>query len=76
LRWQLERNPLKSLKKGQCSALTVTSNRHIANSREDGFTWLGHATFLFTLGGRHFITDPVLYDVSVVKRQTVLPCSV
>jgi L-ascorbate metabolism protein UlaG (beta-lactamase superfamily) len=64
------------MKKRQRSPLTVKNNRHMTGSREDGFNWLGHATYLFTLGGMHFITDPVLYDVAVVKRHTALPCSV
>jgi len=76
LRWQLQRNPQGKQKKGQRSPLTVIHNRDITAGREDGFTWLGHATFLFTLGGRQVITDPVLHDVSVVKRHTALPCSV
>jgi L-ascorbate metabolism protein UlaG (beta-lactamase superfamily) len=76
LRWQMERNPQKELKKGQRPLITVTHDRNLTASREDGFTWLGHASFLFALGGRQIITDPVFHDVAVVKRQTPLPCAV
>lgn len=76
LRWQLQRNPLKAQKKGQQPPITVTENRKLTHDREEGFTWLGHATYVFTIGGLHLITDPVFYDVAVVKRHTALPCSV
>lgn len=74
--WQTAKNPLKSLKKKQNSAIEVVSNSSFVNNTDDGFTWLGHASFLFTVGGKHFITDPVLYNVGPVKRYTSLPCNV
>ncbi len=74
--WQTEKNPLKPLKKKQNSAIEVVSNSSFSINTDDGFTWLGHATFLFTIGGKHIITDPILYNVGPVKRYTPLPCSV
>jgi L-ascorbate metabolism protein UlaG (beta-lactamase superfamily) len=74
LRWQLQRNPQKAAKKGQRSPITVTQNRKLTLDRDDGYTWFGHATYLFTIGGLHLITDPVFYDVAVVKRHTAMPC--
>jgi len=74
LKWQTERNPLKPAKKKQQTIIDVVSNHHITGNREDGIVWLGHASFLFTLSGKHFITDPVLYNVGPVKRFTPLPC--
>ncbi len=76
LKWQTEKNPLKAAKKKQETIIDVVSNLHITNNREDGIVWLGHASFLFTLSGKHFITDPVLYNVGPVKRFTPLPCDV
>jgi L-ascorbate metabolism protein UlaG (beta-lactamase superfamily) len=76
LKWQLETNPLRSLKKKQNSAIEVVTNSSFVKNTDDGFTWLGHATFLFSLAGKHFITDPVFYGVGPVKRYTALPCSV
>ncbi len=74
--WQTEKNPLKPLKKKQNTAIEVVPNSLFANNTDDGFTWLGHASFLFTLAGKHFITDPILYNVGPLKRYTSLPCSV
>jgi L-ascorbate metabolism protein UlaG (beta-lactamase superfamily) len=76
LKWQTERNPLKPAKRKQQTTIDVVSNHQITGNREDGIVWLGHASFLFTLNGKHFITDPVLYNVGPVKRFTPLPCDV
>lgn len=74
LKWQTERNPFKPLKRNQRTNIDVSINQHITGNREDGIVWLGHASFLFTLGGKHFIVDPVLYNVGPIKRFTPLPC--
>jgi L-ascorbate metabolism protein UlaG (beta-lactamase superfamily) len=76
LKWQTEKNPFKPLKRNQQTNIDVSINQHITGNRDDGIVWLGHASFLFTLGGKHFIVDPVLYNVGPLKRFTPLPCDV
>lgn len=76
LKWQTEKNPFKPLKRNQQTNIDVSINQHITGNREDGIVWLGHASFLFTLSGKHFIVDPVLYTVGPLKRFTPLPCDV
>lgn len=76
LKWQTERNPFKRAKKKQQTNIEVVPNQQITGNREEGIVWLGHASFLFTLSGKHFISDPVLYNVGPVKRFTPLPCEV
>jgi L-ascorbate metabolism protein UlaG (beta-lactamase superfamily) len=75
LKWQTQKNPLKSLKKKQQTNIEVISNQTFIKDNEAGFTWLGHACFMFTLSGRHFITDPILYNLGPIKRYTPLPCN-
>lgn len=75
-KWQTENNPLKLLKKKQAANVDVYTDAVFTKNTDEGFTWLGHATYLFTLAGKRFITDPVLYTVGPVKRYTPLPCSV
>jgi L-ascorbate metabolism protein UlaG (beta-lactamase superfamily) len=75
-KWQTETNPLKPLKKKQSANVDVVTDAVFTINTDDGFTWLGHATYLFTLAGKRFITDPVLYTVGPVKRYTALPCAV
>jgi L-ascorbate metabolism protein UlaG (beta-lactamase superfamily) len=76
LKWQSEKNILKPLKKKQQSSVEVISNNSFLKDTDNGVTWLGHASFLFALAGKHFITDPVLYNVGPVRRYTPLPCKV
>jgi L-ascorbate metabolism protein UlaG (beta-lactamase superfamily) len=76
LRWQTGPKPLKKLKKKQQSSVAVTHNAQLTKDANNGITWLGHASFLFSLNGKQLITDPVLYNVSIVKRYTPLPCAV
>lgn len=73
-KWQTESNPLKPLKKKQVSNVGVVQNTFLTQDKSNGIIWLGHASFLFTIAGKNFITDPVLYNVSVLKRFTPLPC--
>jgi L-ascorbate metabolism protein UlaG (beta-lactamase superfamily) len=75
-KWQFEKNQLKPLKKKQQPNVDILQTKFITQNRENGFVWLGHASYLFTLEGKHFLTDPVLYNVGPLKRFTPLPCDV
>ena len=74
LKWQLSRNPQREEKKHDTYKPAVHHNSDFINSDEDMVVWLGHATFFIRLNGISFITDPVLYNLPVVKRKTELPC--
>jgi L-ascorbate metabolism protein UlaG (beta-lactamase superfamily) len=76
LKWQTERNPLKAFKKKQQTNIQVISDPTFTKDNEAGLTWLGHACFMFTLGGKQFISDPILYNLGPIKRYTALPCNV
>ncbi len=76
LKWQTTTNPLKKLKKNQQNNVQVIPNAKPHAAVKNACTWLGHATFLITLGSTHFITDPVLYNIGPLKRLTALPCAV
>ncbi|MFT6782968.1 MAG: L-ascorbate metabolism protein UlaG (beta-lactamase superfamily) [Saprospiraceae bacterium] len=72
----LKKNKYAEQRKNQETNVIVQKDMHFLNSAEDGITWLGHATFLFCLGGLKIITDPVLYDIWPLQRFTDLPCEV
>lgn len=74
LKWQLGPKPLKHLKKGQKSCLEVVKDGAFLDKGVSGFTWLGHTSYLMDMGGLRVITDPILYNISIVKRFTDLPC--
>jgi len=75
LKWQLGKNKYKPEKKNQSSNVKVVNNKDFLSTTLDNFTWLGHASFLFRIGGVKIITDPVLYQIWPLKRFTELPCT-
>lgn len=72
-KWQKERNQLRPLKRKQKTNIEVVENAKLIKNTDNGFSWLGHATFLFTVHKKHFIVDPVLFGVGPLKRHTALP---
>ncbi|MFT3846386.1 MAG: MBL fold metallo-hydrolase [Lacibacter sp.] len=73
-KWQKERNHLKPLKRKQKTNIEVVENNKLIKNTDNGFTWLGHATYLFTINKKQFIVDPVLFGVGPLKRHTMFPC--
>jgi L-ascorbate metabolism protein UlaG (beta-lactamase superfamily) len=76
LKWQTAPKPLKALKKNQQPGIEVIMHPGLTGNTDNGITWLGHATFIFTLHGRQLITDPVFHNLSILKRHTPLPMHV
>jgi L-ascorbate metabolism protein UlaG (beta-lactamase superfamily) len=76
LQWQTNRKKVKQIKKNQFSNVQVNKNNLFLDAKQDGITWLGHCTFLMCINGKTIITDPVLYNLSILKRHTKLPCTV
>lgn len=75
LKWQFAKNPFKKKKLNQKSNVEVETDKRFLSDDDNGFTWLGHATFYYTLNKKNIITDPVLGSVGPIKRYTDLPCS-
>jgi L-ascorbate metabolism protein UlaG (beta-lactamase superfamily) len=74
LKWQKQKNPQKLLKKKQQSPIPIIYNKDISKNIKNGITWLGYASFIFTLNQLQIIVDPVFYNVGPIKRYTALPC--
>ncbi len=76
-KWKSQLNPYEAQKKNDKTRLEIYPDAQKAISDTgDGVFWLGHATFLIRLGGKTFITDPVLGKASgVMKRFSQLPIS-
>jgi L-ascorbate metabolism protein UlaG (beta-lactamase superfamily) len=68
MKWQMSKNPQKTEKKQDTWLPEQVSCDHIFDDTTDKIVWLGHATFLITLNGKHILTDPVFGDVPFVKR--------
>jgi L-ascorbate metabolism protein UlaG (beta-lactamase superfamily) len=75
IKWKLAGNPQKKEKESDNYVPAVTENSEFFSSKDDALVWLGHATFLIRLNGFTFFTDPVLFDLPLLKRKTPLPFS-
>ncbi|WP_018479708.1 MBL fold metallo-hydrolase [Pontibacter roseus] len=75
LRWKLSRNPQRDEKKADNYVPRVVYGNDFITSTEDVVVWLGHATFFIRMNGVTFLTDPVLYDLPMIKRRVGLPCT-
>lgn len=73
LKWQLSRNPQKLEKKNDSWRLAIDNTSDFMNSKNDCIVWLGHASFFIRIDGITLLIDPVLFDVSVIRRQSILP---
>ncbi len=76
IQWQTNRKNAKQAKKKQHCNVPVNVNTAFISNTVDGITWLGHCTFYIRLNGLNIITDPLLYNLSILKRNTALPCKV
>jgi len=76
-KWKVtSKNPQAAEKKADTFQLQLIEGNGWIESEKDMIVWLGHASFFIRLGGCTFITDPVFYDMSFIKRHVGLPCPV
>jgi L-ascorbate metabolism protein UlaG (beta-lactamase superfamily) len=75
LKWKTSRNPQRDEKKADSYVPPIAYGTDFLASTDDMIVWLGHATFLIRVGGLTMITDPVLYDLPLIKRRIGLPCA-
>ncbi|MGB3546724.1 MAG: hypothetical protein WBA17_07100, partial [Saprospiraceae bacterium] len=69
LRWMITPNPQRAEKKQDKWLPTVAPDYSYLNDRtRDWIVWLGHACFLFQLGGVRLITDPMFSNMPLIKR--------
>lgn len=75
LRWQLSKNPQHDEKKQDNYTPPVQHGKAFVHDDKDMVVWLGHASFFIRLNGVTFLTDPVFYDLPLLKRKSGLPCA-
>lgn len=71
IKWKLSANPQREEKKNDkwLPEIITQNNNTLAQEKGDFIMWLGHATFLIRINGKTILTDPVFYDVSIIKRK-------
>lgn len=74
LKWKFSKNPQATEKKQDTFRLKVRENQAFLHSKKDMIVWLGHASFFIRINGKTMLTDPVLGDVSFIKRLTGNAC--
>ncbi len=73
LKWQLSSNPQKAEKKTDPWKLPVIKDEGFLSTAQDCLVWLGHASFFLRMAGITMLIDPVLFNVSFIKRHSELP---
>ncbi|ABG59519.1 possible Zn-dependent hydrolase [Cytophaga hutchinsonii ATCC 33406] len=72
-KWQTMINPQKEEKKKDTWRLACKTDSDFLTSESDCIVWLGHASFFIRLAGITLLIDPVLFDVSLIKRKCAFP---
>ncbi|MFP4477617.1 MAG: MBL fold metallo-hydrolase [Desulfatibacillaceae bacterium] len=75
LRWQVSANPQRKEKRTDPYRPPVIPNPDVFDLPEGHMAWLGHASFVFRLGGATILTDPCVGSPPFVKRYAPPPCS-
>jgi L-ascorbate metabolism protein UlaG (beta-lactamase superfamily) len=73
LKWKLGKNPQAEEKKNDQRKLEVEKLESFKSSQKDQLIWLGHASYLISIGGVTLLTDPVWLDNWALKRLSELP---
>ncbi len=73
LKWRFSKNPQREEKKNDKWLPDVIMNNDMFIDKQDKLVWLGHASFLLTLGGKQILIDPVFNDIPFIKRLVGIP---
>lgn len=73
IKWKLGTNPQKEEKKNEDFNLQTQSLAELPPQPERYLIWLGHASFFIQLGPVRILTDPVIGNISLLKRKAAFP---
>ena len=69
----LSSNPQAKAKRTDDWRPEVHFDTSYLNQKEDFIVWLGHASFLIQINGKRILTDPVFYNIALLKRFVLIP---
>ena len=73
LKFMLQRNPQRQLKKNDAWRINVCKSDDWLSDTSDKIVWLGHASFFIQLSGIRILIDPIFGKLPIVKRYSELP---
>jgi L-ascorbate metabolism protein UlaG (beta-lactamase superfamily) len=73
LKFMLQRNPQREIKKQDTWRIQVIKNGNWLNDSSDKIVWLGHASFFLQLSSIRILIDPIFGNLPVSKRYSDLP---
>ena len=73
IKWKFSPNPQREEKNSDTFKLSSYRLDRITKS-DDKIIWLGHSSFIIIVNGITLITDPVFFDLSMIKREVPIPC--
>lgn len=76
-KWLLFDNEHKKAKRKYKKEFRVKSRiiKKLPTKTKDNITWLGHASFLITMGGKRVLMDPLLRKIFPIPRYAKIPIS-
>lgn len=73
LKFMIQRNPQRQVKKNDTWRIEVCKNDDWLSDSSDKIVWLGHASFFIQLSGIRILIDPIFGSLPVGKRYSALP---
>jgi L-ascorbate metabolism protein UlaG (beta-lactamase superfamily) len=73
LKYMLQKNPQRQLKKNDTWRIPVRTKNDWLADPTDKIVWLGHASFFIQLSGIRMLIDPMFGKLPIVKRYSALP---
>ncbi|MBC7862091.1 MAG: MBL fold metallo-hydrolase [Bacteroidia bacterium] len=74
IKWKSRKNPMAEQKKTDTWRPEVIYGDHFLHEKQDCIVWLGHASFYLHLHGKKILIDPVIENVTFLKRLISPPC--
>lgn len=73
MRMAVTPNPQRREKREDQWRPSIHTDTSYIDSGKDFISWLGHASFLMRINGKLLLTDPVFYNLAVLKRFVPIP---
>jgi L-ascorbate metabolism protein UlaG (beta-lactamase superfamily) len=73
IKWKLLVNPQKEEKRKDDFSLKVIIDSSFKDNKDNVIIWLGHSFFYIRLNGTVYLTDPIISNLPIIKRNAANP---